>query len=247
MLIRTLPLENETGTTPSGALNPLMLIFSLYVAIAKLTASLVLLFAVLLPFLEYLHGVPFATHEQGAVLVLGAGQLGSIGRDACLALADQTNLTLFCSVRSDAEAAALLTDAGGAWNVGALRPVVLKDMASEAGIAALNATIAASGLPLVGLVNAAGVEREGGDTSSGGSSHPDPHHMHMSAEFTSLAEARRAMEANVWGAWRTTQVLLPMLRASKGRVLNVGSLAGDLPALPGWSAYGTYVATWGAK
>lgn len=220
-----------------------MIIFRIYVAIAKLTASLVLLFAVVLPFFEYLHGVPFATHEDGAVLVLGAGQPGSIGRDVCLALADQTNFTLFCGVRSDAEAGALLDAAGGAWNVGALQPVVLRGMASdsESAIAALNATIAASGLPLVGLVNAAGVELEGGEQRPGGSSHdPTPYQMMGSAEFASLAEARRAMEANVWNAWRTTQVLLPMLRAAEGRVVNVGSLAGDLPALPGWAAYGTW-------
>ena len=42
-----------------------------------------------------------------------------------------------------------------------------------------------------------------------------------------LREAHAVMEANLFGAWRTTQALLPLLRRSRrGRIVNVSSGAG---------------------
>jgi NAD(P)-dependent dehydrogenase (short-subunit alcohol dehydrogenase family) len=43
-----------------------------------------------------------------------------------------------------------------------------------------------------------------------------------------LREAHAVMEANLFGAWRTTQALLPLLRRSRrGRIVNVSSGAGS--------------------
>jgi hypothetical protein len=39
------------------------------------------------------------------------------------------------------------------------------------------------------------------------------------------------------GVVETTRQFLGMLRASKGRVINVGSIAGDVGQLPGWTQY----------
>ena len=41
---------------------------------------------------------------------------------------------------------------------------------------------------------------------------------------------------NVFGVVTTTQAFLPMLRTSQGRIINIGSIAGDI-AQPMWSAY----------
>jgi NAD(P)-dependent dehydrogenase (short-subunit alcohol dehydrogenase family) len=48
------------------------------------------------------------------------------------------------------------------------------------------------------------------------------------AATADLREAHAVMEANLFGAWRTTQALLPLLRRSRrGRIVNVSSGAGS--------------------
>jgi NAD(P)-dependent dehydrogenase (short-subunit alcohol dehydrogenase family) len=56
-------------------------------------------------------------------------------------------------------------------------------------------------------------------------------------EYLPLAELRRQFEVNVIGALAVTQALLPFLRRSLGRVVNVGSIAGRT-ALPIAGPYG---------
>jgi NAD(P)-dependent dehydrogenase (short-subunit alcohol dehydrogenase family) len=49
-------------------------------------------------------------------------------------------------------------------------------------------------------------------------------------EFLPLDELRRQLEVNVVGALAVTQPLLPMLRRARGRVVNIGSVAGRFAA-----------------
>jgi NAD(P)-dependent dehydrogenase (short-subunit alcohol dehydrogenase family) len=57
------------------------------------------------------------------------------------------------------------------------------------------------------------------------------------AADTDLAEARRVLEVNLFGAWRLTQAVLPLLRESgHGRVVNVSSGAGQLDDMQGGRA-----------
>jgi NAD(P)-dependent dehydrogenase (short-subunit alcohol dehydrogenase family) len=52
------------------------------------------------------------------------------------------------------------------------------------------------------------------------------------AEAADLAEVHEAMETNLFGAWRTSLALLPLLRASPhGRIVNVSSQAGSLASM----------------
>jgi NAD(P)-dependent dehydrogenase (short-subunit alcohol dehydrogenase family) len=52
------------------------------------------------------------------------------------------------------------------------------------------------------------------------------------ASTADLGIAREAMETNLFGAWLTTQTLLPLLRASRhARIVNVSSEAGSLAAM----------------
>ena len=50
------------------------------------------------------------------------------------------------------------------------------------------------------------------------------------------AEARALLEANVLGPMRVTRALLSLLCAARGRVVNIGSIAGKVP-MPFMHAY----------
>lgn len=55
-------------------------------------------------------------------------------------------------------------------------------------------------------------------------------------EFSDLDEVRRTFEVNLFGAVSMTQAFLPLLRASKGRIVNMSSISG-LIALPFFGPY----------
>ena len=70
-----------------------------------------------------------------------------------------------------------------------------------------------AGAPLAGLVNNAGIPAAG------------------PLELFSLDELRRVLEINLVGAVAVTQAFLPLLKASRGRIVNMSSIAGR-SALP---------------
>jgi NAD(P)-dependent dehydrogenase (short-subunit alcohol dehydrogenase family) len=54
---------------------------------------------------------------------------------------------------------------------------------------------------------------------------------------TDLGQAHEVLETNLFGAWRLTQAVLPMLRSSRhGRIVNVSSGAGQLAEMEGGRA-----------
>ncbi|ELW56795.1 Corticosteroid 11-beta-dehydrogenase isozyme 2 [Tupaia chinensis] len=63
-------------------------------------------------------------------------------------------------------------------------------------------------------------------------------------ELSPAAAFRNCMEVNFFGALDLTKGLLPLLRRSKGRIVAVGSPAGDMP-YPCLAAYGTSKAAMG--
>jgi NAD(P)-dependent dehydrogenase (short-subunit alcohol dehydrogenase family) len=75
-----------------------------------------------------------------------------------------------------------------------------------------------SGARLVGLVNNAGIPAVG------------------PIEHVPLADVRRVLEVNVVGVIAVTQAFMPLLRAAKGRVINISSVAGRI-ALPFMGPY----------
>lgn len=142
---------------------------------------------------------------QQAVLITGAAK--GIGRACVLRLAQR--FRVFAGVRTLSDGESLRADAGD--NVRA----VLLDVTDENAIAAAAAFIRSDlgGGELVGVVNNAGIAIAG------------------PLEFLPIAELRRQLEVNVIGQIAVTQAMLPLLRAARGRVVNIGSIAGK-SALP---------------
>ena len=87
-----------------------------------------------------------------------------------------------------------------------------QDVAKAASVVSL------SGLPVRALINNAGISAFGW------------------AEMLPLSRYQRNMEVNFFGTVRLTQAFLPMIRESKGRVVNIGSIGARMPSAFG-SAY----------
>ena len=144
----------------------------------------------------------------GTVLVTGTST--GIGRATALHLAT-CGFDVLAGVRSEADGEAVRD----------LRPEritpVLLDVTAPDQIAAA-AERAASAGPLVGLVNNAGITVQG------------------PVEIVALDDLRRQLEINVVGAVAVTQAVLPLLRASRGRIVLLSSIGGRR-ALPFLSPY----------
>lgn len=145
-----------------------------------------------------------------AIVVTGAAK--GIGRACVMRLARR--FRVYAGVRSARDGAALAEE-GGAGVV----PVIL-DVTDQATIDAAASLIESDlgAAQLRGLVNNAGIAVAG------------------PLEFMPLPELRRQFEVNVIGQVAMAQAMLPMLRKSRGRIVNIGSIAGR-SALPMTGAY----------
>ena len=136
-----------------------------------------------------------------SLLVTGAST--GIGQ-ACALAFDREGWTVFAGVRREADGKALAAQASSrlAW--------LLLDVTSHAQVAAARDTIEAAcrdrGLDAV--VNNAGIA------------------IAAPIEFVPPAELRRQFEVNVFGLVDVTQAFIPLLRKAKGRIVNIGSIAG---------------------
>ena len=147
------------------------------------------------------------TDESGTIaLVTGAAR--GIGLEVCRQLAERGwTVVLTARVLERArEAAEGLAGLAGKVHARAL------DVAGDASPRALAADLGWALGRVDVLVNNAGHAADWSDT----------------AGTADLREAHAVMEANLFGAWRTTQALLPLLRRSRrGRIVNVSSGAGS--------------------
>lgn len=138
----------------------------------------------------------------GAVLVTGASS--GMGK-ACALRLSQAGFTVFAGVRKERDAQMLRQEGSSR-----LIPVML-DVTNDQAIAqacqVIRASVGAAGL--VGLVNNAGV----GVTAP--------------IELVPLEELRRQFDINVIGQVAVIQTFLPLIRAARGRIINVGSVGGQ--------------------
>lgn len=139
--------------------------------------------------------------STGAVLVTGASS--GMGKACALRLA-QAGYTVFAGVRKEHDAQLLRQEGSSR-----LIPVIL-DVTNDHTIAEACQTIreTVKDAGLAGLVNCAGV----GVTAP--------------MELVPLEELRRQFEINVIGQVAVIQAFLPLIRAARGRIINISSVGG---------------------
>ncbi len=147
-----------------------------------------------------------------SVVITGAST--GIGA-ACALHLDKQGLRVFAGVRRQADADALKAKASS--RLVAIALDVADSLSVSTAASAVAGAVGDAGLD--GLVNNAGVVVTG------------------PVEFLPLPELRRQLEINVVGQVAVTQAFLPLIRAARGRIINMGSIAGRL-ATPFSSAYG---------
>lgn len=144
------------------------------------------------------------TSRPNNVVITGAST--GIGAACALYLAAR-GMQVFAGVRDPADGDALRAQGSSR-----ITPVQL-DVTDHASILAaadlIQSAVGASGLG--GLVNNAGIAVGG------------------PLEVLPLEAIRRQFEVNVIGAIAVTQTLLPVLRKGRGRIVNIGSIAGRIP------------------
>jgi NAD(P)-dependent dehydrogenase (short-subunit alcohol dehydrogenase family) len=147
------------------------------------------------------------TDESGTIaLVTGAAH--GIGLEVCRQLAER-GWTVVLTARSLERARAAAESLAGLEGKVHARAL---DVADDASPRALAAELGWALGRVDVLVNNAGQAADWSET----------------AGTADLREAHAVMEANLFGAWRTTQALLPLLRRSRrGRIVNVSSGAGS--------------------
>ena len=135
------------------------------------------------------------------VLVTGAST--GIGH-TCAVRLDRLGYAVFAGVRQPEDGTRLQQEASA--RVVPVQLDVTKPAEIAAAAALIRETVGDRGL--AGLVNNAGV-------AGGGP-----------IEFVPVDAVRRIFEVNVFGLLAVTQACLPMLRTARGRVVNIGSIAG---------------------
>lgn len=143
---------------------------------------------------------------SNTVLITGAST--GIGAACAIRLA-AAGMHVYAGVREDAAGAALR-----AQNAALITPLHI-DVTDAGSIAAAVATLDAQlgDAGLNGLINNAGIAIGG------------------PLEVLPMNEIRRQFDVNVFGALAVTQAFLPQLRRARGRIVNMGSIAGRI-ALP---------------
>jgi NAD(P)-dependent dehydrogenase (short-subunit alcohol dehydrogenase family) len=152
-----------------------------------------------------------ATTPKSVVITGASTGIGA----ACALHLDKLGLRVFAGVRRQADAETLKSKASS--RLVAIALDVADALSVSTAASAVAGAVGDAGLD--GLVNNAGVVVTG------------------QVEFLPLPELRRQLEINVVGQVAVTQAFLPLIRAARGRIVNMGSIAGRL-ATPFSSAYG---------
>jgi NAD(P)-dependent dehydrogenase (short-subunit alcohol dehydrogenase family) len=154
------------------------------------------------------------------VAVVTGGNRG-IGREVCRQLADRGHTVVLCSRDADKGAAVAAELAADGLDVRACALDVTDGAGVEAAARWVRAELGRADV----LVNNAAILYDSG----------------ARAVTADLDTVHRAMETNLFGAWRTVQAFLPLLRESPHpRIVNVSSESGSLAHMSGGTpAYAT--------
>jgi NAD(P)-dependent dehydrogenase (short-subunit alcohol dehydrogenase family) len=149
--------------------------------------------------------------ENNKAIVITGTSTG-IGK-ACALHLDKLGFNVYAGVRKQADGDKLKREASAR-----LTPIILDVTDVESIAAAVRFIEKETGGEVFGLINNAGIGLSG------------------ALEVTPVDEIRKLMEVNVIGLFAVTQAFIPMLRKSKGRIINIGSTS-SLLASPGASVY----------
>jgi NAD(P)-dependent dehydrogenase (short-subunit alcohol dehydrogenase family) len=144
--------------------------------------------------------------------VLITGTSSGIGRKSALSLA-ASGWRVFAGVRKAADGKSLMREAEGE-----IIPLTLDVARQDSVSGGIERLASETGGELHGLVNNAGVYL------------PGP------LELVSPAEIEQSIAVNLTGLLLVTRACMPLLRAARGRIVNISSISG-LIALPGVSVY----------
>lgn len=148
--------------------------------------------------------------HQRAVVITGTSS--GIGRAAALHL-DELGFKVFAGVRKEEDGRALSEDASDT-----LTPILLDITNNNSIAAAVNTVTEATSGELFGLVNNAGLSLNG------------------PLELVPVSDIKKLIDVNVIGLLAVTKAFLPLLRRSRGRIVNISSGHGLL-AIPDKSVY----------
>lgn len=140
------------------------------------------------------------------------GSSTGIGK-ACALHLDKLGYKIYAGVRKQTDGDNLREEASEK-----LSPIILDVTDAESIAATVSIIEKETGGDVFGLINNAGIGRSG------------------VLEATPVDEIRNVLDVNVIGLMAMTKAMIPMLRESKGRIINIGSTASFL-ASPGASAY----------
>jgi len=162
-----------------------------------------IVFAILFMIYTYCTNVEFEVLTSGIVIITGAGS--GLGKHAADHMSKR-GYTVFAGVRkqTDYDAIAALENPN-------LKPLLLdvsKHLSCVAAVETVKEAMGRLDMKLVGVVNNAGVGRL------------------SPAEFHAMTDARDMFDTNFFGIMDLTQLTLPLLRESKGRIVMISSLAG---------------------
>jgi len=144
--------------------------------------------------------------------ILITGSSTGIGK-ACALHLDKLGFKVYAGVRKQADGDNLKKEASEN-----LTPIILDVTDAESIESTVSIIERETGGEVYGLVNNAGIGISG------------------VLEVTPIEEIRKLMEVNMIGLMAVTQAFIPMLRKSKGRIINIGS-SSSLLAFPGGSVY----------
>ena len=175
---------------------------------AKLFESVLLIgiFPIIYFFLNYLFAQSYIVHEKGVVFITGSST--GIGRHAVEYLANNTNFLVVAGVRKKEDVQAIN-------NIKKNNLVaIIIDVSSRDSVKSATAEIAnimkSKNLPLVGVVNNAGIGR------------------HIPLEFHDLDDFKYLFDTNIFGAIDVIQNTLPLLRKDQGRIIMMSSVSGKV-------------------
>jgi len=171
--------------------------------------------AIVIEYVRFFCSKTYTVHQSGIVVITGAST--GIGRHAAEHLAQKhKSYVVLAGVRraSDAES---IQDMG----IANLRPIIVDVTDHDSVVRAVDevkALMEKTALPLIALVNNAGIAMTG------------------PFEFLRIESIRQMFDINYFGVIDLTQQVLPLLQASKGRIINISSMAGVI-VTPLYTAY----------